>query len=149
MSLVQCHVRVKIALPVYGNWMLVSPCRNVSADGAALSKGSRLFHSLIVYGKKEHWKAKILALGCSSVASPICQEGQSERTFLIFPFSSPISPLFSWFSWFFPIFGTYFAVRDGTLPPLTPPVATPLLGWMYFWLWPLKESMFLLFLMVR
>ena len=91
----QCHVRVKIALPVYGNWMLASPCRNVSADEAAMSKESRLFHSLMVYGKKEYWKAKILDHGCSSVASPICQDGQSERTFLIFPFSSPISPFFS------------------------------------------------------
>ena len=80
---IQCHVRVKIASPVYGNWMLASPCRNASADGAAMSEGSRSFNSLMVYGKKEYWKTKILAL-----------------------------------------------------------------GWMYFWLWPLKESMFLLLLIV-
>ena len=59
---IQCHVRVKIAYPFYGSWILVSPCRDASADGAAMSEGSRLFNSLMVYGK-EYWKAKILALG--------------------------------------------------------------------------------------
>ena len=53
----------------------------------------------------------------SSVASPICQEGQSERTFLIFAFSSRF---FLFFPLFFPILGKFFAVRGGTLPPLTP-----------------------------
>ena len=51
----------------------------------------------------------------SSVASPICQEGQSERTFLIFP-------LFPDFSWFL----TIFLLSRGALCPLDPPVATPL-----------------------
>ena len=46
---IQCHVRVKIASPIYGSWMLASPCRNASADGAAMSERSRLFHSLMVY----------------------------------------------------------------------------------------------------
>ena len=53
----------------------------------------------------------------SSVASPICQEGQSERTFPIFAFSSRF---FLFFPDFSPIFGKFFAVRGGTLPPLTP-----------------------------
>ena len=52
--------------------------------------------------------------GLSSVASPICQVGQSEITFLIFAFSS-------WFFLFFSlIFGKFFALRDGTLPPWPP-----------------------------
>ena len=53
----------------------------------------------------------------SSVASPICQEGQSERIF-------PICPLFPNFSLFFPvfcpIFDEVFDVEGGTLSPLTP-----------------------------
>ena len=52
----------------------------------------------------------------SSVASPICQEGQSERIFPIFAFLI--------FSSFFPIFDKFFVVRVGTLPPLTPPGST-------------------------
>ena len=58
----------------------------------------------------------------SSVASPICQERQSERTLLIFP-------LFLIFSLFFPIFPDFlpllpdfwqfFRCQGGTLPPLT------------------------------
>ena len=51
----------------------------------------------------------------SSVASPICQEGQIERSFTIFAFSSWFFPDFSWF---FPTFGNFFAVRGGTLPPV-------------------------------
>ena len=117
---IQCHVRVKIVLPVYGNWMLASPCRNASADGAAMSKGSRLFHSLMVYEKKEYWKAKILALGCSSVALSVrrCKVKEPSR---FFPFLPRFLLFFPDFSLFFPIFGIYFAVRGGTLPPLTPP----------------------------
>ena len=47
--------------------------------------------------------AQTETLETSSVASPICQEGQSERTFPIFVFSSRFF-FFSWFSPFFPIF---------------------------------------------
>ena len=67
----------------------------------------------------------------SSVASPICQEGQSERTFPIFAF-------FSWFFIFFPdfspIFGKFFffAVRGGTLPPLPP-------QWLCYWVEMMKH----------
>ena len=56
----------------------------------------------------------------SSVANPVCQEGQSERTFPIFPFlldSSSFFTIFPDFPLFFPIFGKFFAVRGGTLPP--------------------------------
>ena len=63
----------------------------------------------------------------SSVASPICQEGQSERTFPILAFSSRFSLFFSIFTRFsslfpsfsllFPIFDNFFAVKGGTLPP--------------------------------
>ena len=56
----------------------------------------------------------------SSVASPICREGQSEKTFPIFCLFFPISPPFPGFSWFFPIFSNFFAIRGGTLPPLHP-----------------------------
>ena len=59
----------------------------------------------------------------SSVASPICQDGQSERTFLIFAFSSRFSSFFPDFPLFFPIFDNFFAVRGGTL---LPPVAMSL-----------------------
>ena len=83
----------------------------------------------------------------SSIASPICQEGQSERTFPIFAFSCrfflffPIipdfPPLFPDFWHFFHCQGWHSApltpqwlhhlrVRGGNLPPLAPPVATPL-----------------------
>ena len=64
----------------------------------------------------------------SSVASPICQEGQIKWQnlpnfclfFMIFPLFSQFLLIFSFF---FPIFGKFFAVMGGTLPP---PMATPL-----------------------
>ena len=63
----------------------------------------------------------------SSVASPICQEGQSKRNFPIFAFSSRFFLFFPDFSKFPPIFplfsrffGNFFAVRGDTLPPLPP-----------------------------
>ena len=47
---------------------------------------------------------------CSSIASPVCQEGQSERTFLIFPFSIfPLFPIFSLFFSPFSLFSSIFA----------------------------------------
>ena len=61
--------------------------------------------------------------GCSSIASPICQEGQSERNFPIFDFSSRFFLFFVIFPEFFlifPDFWHFFAVRGGTLPPLPP-----------------------------
>ena len=74
---------------------------------------------VIIYNLQINDKLDNRCLITSSVASPVCQEGQSERTF-------PILPLFPDFSLFFPIFGKFFAVRGGTLSSLTPPVATPL-----------------------
>ena len=67
--------------------------------------------------KKAHLKISVRdKLSPSSVASPICQEGQNERTFPIFYLFFPNFPDFFLF---FPI-GKFFAVRGGTLPPLTP-----------------------------
>ena len=71
---------------------------------------------------RDHWPV--------AWTSPICQEGQSERTFRIFP----LFPNFSLFSQFFPLlpnFWQIFAARrgQGHSAPLTPsptPVATPL-----------------------
>ena len=48
----------------------------------------------------------------SSVASPICQEGQSERNFLIFAFSSRF---FLIFFWFFLIFSRFFLIFSRVL----------------------------------
>ena len=54
----------------------------------------------------------------SSVASPICQEGQSERNFQIFAFSSRFSPDFSWF---FPDFWPFFRCQGWhSAPPCHP-----------------------------
>ena len=50
----------------------------------------------------------------SIVASTICLEGQSERTFLIFPL---LPSFFLIFSLFLSILGNFFAVKRGTLPP--------------------------------
>ena len=61
-----------------------------------------------------HWQV------VSSVANPICQEGQSERTFPIFAFSSRFFLFFPGFSWFFPDFWQIFRCQGGTLPPLPP-----------------------------
>ena len=75
---------------------------------------------------------------CSSVASPICQEGQSEITFPILAFSSRFFPIFPLF---FPIFRdfpsfsrflTLFRCQGGTLP-LAPLLATPLGNWAKNW----------------
>ena len=71
----------------------------------------------------------------SSVASPICQEGQSERTFPILAFSSrfilfvTIFPNFcSLFSRFLPLFPDFdkFPLSRGALCPLASILATPL-----------------------
>ena len=59
----------------------------------------------------------------SSVASPICQEGQSERTFPNFASSSRFSAFFPWFPLFFPILAIFRCQRwhsAGSCPPCTP-----------------------------
>ena len=73
----------------------------------------------------------------SSVASPICQEGQSERTFLIFAFLPnfflffpnflSFFPIFPDFPLFFPDFWLIFCCQGWHSAPLDPPpMATPL-----------------------
>ena len=67
----------------------------------------------------------------SSVASPICQEGQSEKTFPIFALSSRFLLFFFRCFLIFPLFFRFlaiFSLSGMTLcpPPLVPPVATPL-----------------------
>ena len=71
----------------------------------------------------------------SSPASPICQEGQSERTFLILPFLPDfflISPYFSWFYLLFPpSFPEFWQIspcQRGHSAPFAPVLATPLLS---------------------
>ena len=59
------------------------------------------------------------SVGNSSVASPICQEGQSERTFPIFPLFPDFPIFFPLFPDFLPLFGIFFRCQGGTLPPLT------------------------------
>ena len=76
----------------------------------------------------------------SSVASPVCQEGQSERTFPIFAFSSRFVLFFHDFSWFPPLFPDFFFRCQGWhSAPLTSPVATPLLITLTVLLW-VKQS---------
>ena len=70
---------------------------------------------------------KCTDLPTSSVASPICQEGQYKvwKSLPDFGLFFPIFIFFLDFSWFspsfFPIFGNFSAVRGGTLPPFGPP----------------------------
>ena len=76
-----------------------------------------------------------------SIASLICQEGRSERTFPIFAFSSSffplfpdISPLYPNFSWFFssfPDFWQFFCCQGGHYSTLAPVLATPLTNLIY------------------
>ena len=58
----------------------------------------------------------------SSIASPICQEGQSERTFLIFPlfinFFLIFALFFLIFSLFSPIFDIFFSVKGALSLPI-------------------------------
>ena len=65
--------------------------------------------------KSEKWH-----LCTSSVASLICHEGQSERTFPIFPPFPDFFPLFPDFLPLFPNFWQILHCQGGTLPPSTP-----------------------------
>ena len=85
-----------------------------------------------------HWAPRVFEL-LDTPLSPICQEGQSERTFPIFAFSSRfkflIFPIFPDFPLLFPFFGKFFwlSLALRCPPPLeAPPVATPL--WLTDWL---------------
>ena len=62
----------------------------------------------------------------SSIASPICQEEQSERTFPIFAFSSRFPPSFYQFFHLFPDFWQIFCCQGGHSALLAPILATPL-----------------------
>ena len=65
----------------------------------------------------------------SSVANPICQEGQSERNFPIFAFLPDFSsffPIFPDFFLIFPDFWHFFCCQGWHSAPLATPVATPL-----------------------
>ena len=62
----------------------------------------------------------LTVVSCSSIASPICQKGHSERTFPIFYFSSRFFLFFPDFSLFSPVFVRFFTVRGGTLPSRAP-----------------------------
>ena len=72
---------------------------------------------------KMHWLLRQAdsSLTYSSVGSPICQKGQSERIFPIFAFSSRFFLFFPTLRDFPPLFldfwHFFFAVRGGTLPP--------------------------------
>ena len=71
----------------------------------------------------------------SSIASP-CQEGQNERTFPIFAFSSAFFLFILIFSWFFPSFSRFltffFCCQGGYSAPLAPLLAMPLPQSLYF-----------------
>ena len=67
----------------------------------------------------------------SSVASPICQEEQSERTFSIFAFSSRFFLFFPNFSWFFPSFSRFLANFALSGVALCPPLYTQ---WLRHWI---------------
>ena len=74
------------------------------------------------------WITMLDTLTCSSVTSPISQEGQSERNFPIFAFSSRFFLIFfPDFSWFFPSFWHFFFCCQGWHSAPRHPVATPLL----------------------
>ena len=60
----------------------------------------------------KYYENKLVANILSSVASLICQEGKSERTFSIFLFF----PFFLIFTVFFPIFGIFFPLTPSGYP---------------------------------
>ena len=109
------HVTTRSARFAGNNFTLPLPIMILSCHAMSL------WHSFCVY-----WYFQENIDKSNSVASPFRQEGQSQRTFLIFTFSSRFflffpSPII------FPIFGKYFAVKGGHSSPLTHrAVATPL-----------------------
>ena len=65
-------------------------------------------------------KSKMILPANSSVASPICQEGQSERTFPIFPIFPDFFPLFPDFLPLFSNFWQFFRCQEGHSAPNPP-----------------------------
>ena len=115
-------------------------CQVPQRTAPATRKLLQCIHYTDSHNRCYHWSQQRhvkLLITHSSVASPICQEGQSEINFPIFPLFPdfwlffPIFPLFppifSDFSWFFPSFWQFFTIRGGTLPPLPP-------QWLRHWL---------------
>ena len=98
--------------------------------GGGAGRGS---HTLWHMGNQHSYSMVDIAtkLWHSSVASPICQEGQSERTFPIFAFSSWFFIFFPAFSWLLPsssrLLAYFSLLRVALCPRALPPVATPLL----------------------
>ena len=66
-----------------------------------------LFHR-VTFLRNKFESLTYLFIRGSSVASSICQEGQSERNFPMFAFSSRFFLFFPDFSWFFPDFSWFF-----------------------------------------
>ena len=102
----------------------ISPSKRQSSEQQASLKAA------IIYGLQR--------MLCSSIASPICQEGQSERTFPILAFSSQLFlfilifsqfflSFFLIFSLFFPDFWQFFHCQGRHSAPLAPILATPLM----------------------
>ena len=98
--------------------LLNSACAGVGGKG---HKGpGHTFRLVVLKRKAGSNKATCLF---SSVASPICQEGQSERTFPIFAFSSRyflFFPIFHEFSPSFSRFSANFSLSRGQSVPLDP-----------------------------
>ena len=70
---------------------------------------------------QENAKLTLLRVGISSVASPICQEAQSEKSFPIVAFSSRFVLFFPDFSWFFSRFLANFHCQGWhSAPPCHP-----------------------------
>ena len=83
-----------------------------------------LHHSGFITDEDEiDWESNFRCKACSSVASPICQEGQSERTFPIFAFSSQFFLFFLISPYFFPLFHDFFPLFPDFVP-LIPDVFT-------------------------
>ena len=85
--------------PTHGNWF------QTNQNGIGWSNSYTVTYGCVTNGKN-------MALQRSDIASPLCHEGQSERTFPIFAFSSR----FSVFSRFL----ANFALSGGTLTPAPP-----------------------------
>ena len=106
----------------FDHYVLFSACtpidhRYPKPGNASLFSGMRLtFGSIQGFPVISIWNNVIIQwVTFSSVASPICQEGQSERNFPILVIFPDFSSLSLFFSRFLTIF---FAVKGGILPPL-------------------------------
>ena len=85
------------------------PPLSILATASYVSEMSKVLQKLKSYKKVKDNYIHVVILG-SSIASPICQEGQSER---IFQFFCLFFQIFSFYS----ILGKFFAVRGALCPP--------------------------------